>query len=257
MKKLFLLALVFLSQISLGQVSGFFKSLKVSSTLVEIGFESAIREPKLKSLPYGVAEYVYYTKGSLNITLPTIEVYYKNFGLEIVFVSMSGVNTNADMFNRYLEATYPDYYVRGGTSDGTFGYFPGLRFCYQKEFKKYVLKPKFQMGYNAVRYYDVDMNFAKKDNNHFLNYQIRKVNLKKNIFDYHFILDFTKKIYEDNSRNGGWELGVISEFSIIPTTHNYIVKETFYGNSTKTNEVLVKRLNPSWRLALVARFKFN
>ena len=230
----------------------FFDDLSISFIWFEAEALYPIKESHLKSLPSGMSQLLYNSKGGFSADFFGLSFYYKNrYGIELMLLDYSEIGSDESSFVNYLTDKYPNNYVddnywgAGYVSGGLLAY----RLCYRHPLKYFQITGKLQLGINNIEVYNELKTFKEKGTNQFIEYSIEKENLKRTTIDYHFIVDLSKQF------NIGIpiELGLKSEFTLIPSLYEYTISETPYGKASLINTMTLKQNHPSWGIGIVVR----
>jgi|GEM_PF-2209685 len=228
----------------------FLNNFNLNFAWFEVGSVIPIKENSLNNLPYGMDKYLSNTKAGFSASTFNIELWYKNkIGLELLLISYYDFGYNKTSFDNYISNQYPNFYIKNGWNNGFSSGGLGYRINYKIKLKKFQIIPKFQIGINNYNSSDDHRSFKEKGSNHIIEYSIEKKSLKKNIIDYHFIVDFSKSV----NFMIPFEIGVKTEFITSPTLYQYTITEKPYSSPPKINQLTVKQNNPAWVIGLVFR----
>lgn len=265
MKKIFSLLLLLIATHASAGISpkdstkkSFFHHLSFSTVVCEAGPFFPVKEKKIRSLPFGMNSYLYNVQsGGTSYGFFAAGVYYDDrFGVEILY-RRSSFEVDGAEFSKYLSSKYPEHYVK--TYWGVNEVVEGLayRLCYKFHFRYFQVEPQLQFGINNLYTYDESFFLKEKGSNNFIEYSIRKVNQKKNIVDYHLIVDILKRLHLKGVDVFNFELGIKTELMMMPTSYNYILTESPYGGTPTVNEVQVKQNHLAYGVEAVIRFYFK
>ena len=205
----------------------------------------APRNKGLLSLPYGQGEYFYNTKSSVGYCLPVtngstrlFSLFYDNkWGVELYYASY-GTKLNPDPYQQYLSRELTNYYITGSKDpvNKWFSYYSGLLYgvTYMFHYGKYMVEPKFLMGFRSLdnAYTDV-YSFKERGNNRYLNYTVTRESLRNFNSSYHAQLNFARQFYGE-SHYTKLEVGVKLEYMYIPYHTRVAISQQAFGENEST-----------------------
>ena len=223
----------------------FIKNFNLSTAWFEYGYYFPIHEKNLLKLPYGMSHYFYDMKGTTASGFFSLGLYYKEkLGVEVLYRQYDA-NADAEDFTNYISELYPGYYVPPLITTYYFSLNDiQYRLCYRIPLKRFTLEPKFQLGINDYKSYGSSFTLKEKGSNQYISYNITNVNLNKNNFSYHFILNASKRFNPFKSRLK-IETALKLEYMMVPTNYQYTIEQISYGKPPVYNVLNVKQLNPA------------
>jgi len=258
MKKIILIFLILFSLksnansiLSDSTKQSFFSNFSLNFIWFEVGPVFPIKENKLNNLPYGMDKYFNHNSSELNATIWGLELWYKKIGLDLLFISYIDFRSDNTEFTHYISEKFPNYYYTKNVWSNSYSLYNmfSYRLNYKFHYKKFNITPKFQIGINDYETNNSYYSFKEKGSNQFIEYSIEKKSLMKNIIDYHFLVDISRKV----TFFIPCEIGIKTEFITIPTLFQYTITEKPYGSIATVNTVTVEQYNPSISFALTFR----
>ena len=228
----------------------FFKKFNLNFSWVELSMIIPFKQSNLNSLPLGMDKYLKSGKVGYNYSVPGLELWFKDkIGIEILFNSYYDFGYNKSEFDNYISNKYSNFYIRSNFYSNFSIQGMEYRINYKFKLKNIQITPKLQIGINNFSTGNFTSNFKEKGSNHIIDYTIEEKSLTKNIIDYHFIIDISKKI----NFVIPLEIGIKTELITIPTSFQYIITEKEYGNVPIVNQIEVKQNHFAWSFGLVLR----
>lgn len=220
-------------------------------TWFELGSSIALKEKKLRDLPYGMNSYLYGSKGGFAGALFGIGFYYKDHWGISAILNFQDYTVKDAAFQDYITSQYPNYFLPYAVQGHTYTLNKlKYRLSYRFHTKRFVFEPQFQLGINDCD--DFDTHFVLKENgsNNFIEYDIKKENTRKNLFSYHAAVVARWK-YTHPDWNWNVEPSLRFDFMIIPTNFNYTITSSPYNMPSTIHEVNVKRMRPALTITAV------
>jgi hypothetical protein len=232
----------------------FLKSLNLNFSWVEFGMIIPFKDKKINTLPFGMDKYLKSNKTGYSYSVPGLELWFNDkIGVEILFHSYYDFGYNKSEFDNYISNKYANYYIRNRWFDSFSLQGMAYRINYKFKLKNIQITPKFQIGINNLSTVNftssLNSSFKEKGSNHIIDYTIEKESLTKNIIDYHFILDISKKI----DFGLPLEVGFKTELITVPTSFQYTITEKEYGSTPIENQLKIKQNHFAWSIGLVLR----
>lgn len=230
-----------------------YHKLNFSFTWFEAGGIIALREKKLRSLPYGMNNYLYKVKGGMAVGFLGIGLFYKNhWGISAIF-SMQDYSVPDGDFKNYISSQYPNYFL---TNNGELGHIYSLnsinyRLSYRFHKGHFTFEPQLQLGINDCDDFDTHFVLKEKNSNHFVEYDIRKENKRKYQLSYRAGVitrwRFTRPDWKWNI-----EPGIKLELLLAPTNYNYTITAAPYNMPPAVYELNVKQMRPALLITVAA-----
>lgn len=229
-----------------------YHKLNLSFTWFEVGGGIPLREKKLRDLPYGMNTYLYHPKGGMVVGLFGIGLYYKNhLGITVIFTSQDFSVPDTD-FKNYISSQYPDYYLPYGVQGHTYTLNSiNYRIGYRFHKGHFIYEPVFQLGVNDCDDFDTHFVLKEKGSNHFIEYDIKKENKRKNQLSYRVGI-ITRWRFSKPGWKWNIEPGLRFDCLFIPTNYNYIITTSPYNMPSTIQKVNVKQMRPAINITLVA-----
>jgi hypothetical protein len=228
-----------------------YHKLNFCFTWFELGTSIPFKEKKLHDLPYGMNTYLYGPKGGLAGGLFGIGLYYKNHWGISAILTFQDYSVPDAAFKNYISSQYPGYFLPYAVQGHTYT-LDNINYRLSYRFHKghFTYEPQFQLGINDCDDFDTHFVLKEEGSNNFIEYDIKKENVRKNLFSYRAAMvvrwRFSKPDWKWNV-----EPGFRIDFSVIPTNFNYTITSSPYNMPATIYEVNVKRMRPAMTITAV------